>query len=233
MAKLNVRDFTEWVKDQVGNAYMWAGQGERLYDIIAMYADRNYQSESNTVKMLGFLEDKGIQDIRFYDCSGLGVTYLLANKAISCDTTAAGLYNKCEPIKDNEVTEGCWGFLKDSSGKIYHIGYVVDNDMIVHAFNQEKGVIIEKRTARKWIYARPDFAFAFDKPQKPLYDTLSVGDKVTIAESIKGYNTADNALKGKNPTVTYSKGEYYVYKKYNGAVNITRKKGTAGAWVVL
>lgn len=226
-------DFLEYVDSKVGCPYMWGGQGETLYDIIAKFAKGKDQSESNTVKMLGFMEDNGHKDTQFFDCSGLGVKWLLEHGKIKNDTTAAGLYSKCTPIKDNEVTEGCWGFLKDSSGKIYHICYVVENDMVVHAFNQEKGVIKEKRTARKWIYARPDFAFAFVEPQKPLYDTLTVGDKVTITESIKGYNTADNAIKGKNPTVTYSKGEYYVYKKHNGSVNITKKKGVPGAWVML
>jgi hypothetical protein len=105
--------------------------------------------------------------------------------------------------------------------------------MIVHAFNQEKGVIMEKRTERKWIYARPDFAFAFEKPQKPLYDTLSVGDKVTIDENIKGYNDEYSALKGGKESVIYPKGSYYVYKKSMGSVNITRNKSVPGAWVVL
>ena len=226
-------NFIEYVESKIGCPYLWGSQGETLYDIVAKYAKGKSQSEANTVKMLGFMEENnGIKDTQFFDCSGLGVKWLLEHGKIKSDTTAAGLYNKCTPIKDNEVTTGCWCFLKNSNG-IYHIGYVVENDMVVHAFNQEKGVIKERCTARKWIYARPDFAFDFEKPQKPLYDTLSVGDKVTIAESIKGYNTADNALKGKNMTVLYPKGTYYVYKKHKGAVNISKKKGSAGAWVVL
>lgn len=224
--------FLEYIESKVGCCYCWGGNGETLYDIVAKYAKGKSQSEANTVKMLGFMEDTGHKDTQFFDCSGLAVKWLLEHDKIDSDTTAAGLYRLCTPITDAEVTTGCWCFLKNSNG-IYHIGYIVENDMVVHAFNQEKGVIKEKRSARKWIYARPDFAFDFETAQKPLYDTLSVGDRVIITEDIKGYNTADNALKAKNPTVTYSKGDYYVYKKYNGAVNISKKKGSAGAWVVL
>lgn len=231
MAKLNVKEFSAWLKEQVGNAYLWGGQGETVYSLVKNLAKSKGQSEENTQKMLEYMKRYGARDIKFYDCSGLGITYLLEKKAISSDMTAAMLYQKCEPIKENEVTEGCWCFLKNNSG-IYHIGYVVDNDMVVHAFNQEKGVIMEKRNARKWIYAKPTFAFAFEIAQKPQYGTLNAGDKVTLAQSIKGYNTADNALKRINPTVTYSSGTYYVYKKYNGSVNISKKKGVAGAWVV-
>lgn len=225
-------DFLEYVESKVGCPYCWGGNGETLYDIVAKYASGKGQSDKKTVKMLGFMEDHGIKDTQFFDCSGLGVKWLLDHDKIDHDTTAAGLYRKCTPITEKELITGCWCFLKKDNG-IYHIGYLVDDNTVVHAFNQEKGVIKEKRTARKWIYARPDFAFAFTKPQKPQIDTLAVGDKVTLTESVKGYNTADNALKGKNPTVTYGKGEYYVYKIHNGSVNITKKKGSAGAWVVL
>lgn len=233
MGRLAVKEFTKWAKAQVGNAYLWGGQGESVYELVRQLAKKNGQSEEKTEKMLAYMKKMGAKDIKFFDCSGLIIKYLIENKGLAYDTTAAGLYKLCDPINDSQVEEGDWCFLKDSSGKIYHIGVVVDNDMVVHSFNQEKGIIMEKRTARRWIYARPEFAFDFSGLQKSTYDSLTVGATVTITESIKGYNTADNALKGNNPTVTYPKGAYYVYKKYNGAVNITRKKGTAGAWVVL
>lgn len=225
-------DFLEYVESKVGCPYMWGGNGETLYDIVAKYANGKSQSEANTVKMLGFMEGHGIKDSQFFDCSGLAVKWLLEHDKIDSDTTAAGLYRLCNPIEESEVTVGCWCFLKNSNG-IYHIGYVVDNNMVVHAFNQEKGVIMEKRSARKWIYARPDFAFTFEKPQYAQISTLKIGDKVTLNESIKGYNTADNAIKGKNSTVTYPAGTYYIYKVYGQAINITRNKSIAGAWVVI
>lgn len=233
MGRLSVKEFSKWLKEQVGMPYLWGGQNESLFDLIRGLAAKKEQSDKNTEKMIAFIEKKFTKDIRFFDCSGLAVSYLLERKALEYDTTASGLYRLCKPINDSQVEEGDWCFLKDSDGDIYHIGYVVDNGMVVHAYNQEKGVIMEKRTERKWIYARPDFAFSFTKTQKPQIDTLEVGDKVTLTESIKGYNTADNAIKGYNPTVTYPAGEYYVYKVYNGAVNITRIKGKPGAWVVL
>lgn len=225
-------DFLEYIESKVGCPYLWGGNGETLYDIVAKYAKGKNQSENATVKMLGFMEDNDIKDTQFFDCSGLAVKWLLEHGKINSDTTAAGLCRLCTPIKDSEVTTGCWCFLKNSNG-IYHIGYVVDNDMVIHAFNQEKGVIKEKRTARKWIYARPDFAFTFTSAQNVQISDLKIGDKVTLSKSVKGYNTADNALKGKNPTVTYPKGTYYVYKISNGVVNISRIKRVPGAWVVL
>jgi cell wall-associated NlpC family hydrolase len=232
MPKLNVKDFSAWLMEQVGNAYLWGGQGESVYDLVRKFAKSKNQSDEKTTKTLSYMKKYGSRDIKFYDCSGLAVKYLLEHKAITSDTTASGLYKKCTPISEGDVVEGCWAFLKNESG-IYHIGYVVDNDMIVHAFNQEKGVILEKRTERKWFYARPDFAFAFDTAQNAQKEPLKIGSKVTLTKSVNGYNTANNALKSKDTTVTYPVGEYYVYKFYGKAVNITKKKGVPGAWVVL
>ena len=62
---------------------------------------------------------------------------------------------------------------------------------------------------------------------------LKAGDKITTNKDYKGYNSADAAKNGDSSNVTYPAGEYYVYKVHNGAVNITKKKGVAGAWVVL
>ena len=233
MGRLSVKDFSKWLKQQVGMPYLWGGNGESLFDLIRQLAARKEQSDSHTKTMLSFIEDNFTKDIRFFDCSGLAIDYLLRNKGLAYDTTAAGLYRLCDPINDSQVVEGDWCFLKDSDGDIYHIGYVVDNDMVVHAFNQEKGVIMEKRTAKKWIYARPEFAFNFSGLQLSLYDTLKVGATVTIAEDIKGYNDEYSALKGGKESIIYPKGTYYVYKKSMGSVNISKRKGVPGAWVVL
>ena len=233
MQKAKASEFIAYIKSKVGSAYLWGGQGERLYDIIAMYADKKNQSESNTVKMLGFLEDKGIQDIQFFDCSGLGVDFLLKQGAVSCDMTANGIYKECEKISEKEARPGDMAFLVNSSGKATHIGYIVEDNIVIHALNQSKGVIEEDLTKRKWVFGRPDFCLEYDLEQKIEVSSLKPGDKITIDKKINGYNNAANAMAAVNPTVTYLAGAYYVYKVYGQAVNITKKKGVAGAWVVL
>ena len=67
-------------------------------------------------------------------------------------------------------------------------------------------------------------------------DEIVVGGTVRITSAIKVYNNASNAKKGKSELpFTYPAGTYYVYKihKATGAVNITKTKGTPGAWVIL
>lgn len=233
MPKAKASEFISYIESKVGSAYLWGGQGERLYDIVAKYAATKNQSESKTVKMLGFMEDKGIRDIQFFDCSGLGVDFFLEQGAISCDMTADEIYKKCKKIVKNEARPSDMVFLLNSSGKATHIGYLTENGIVVHALNQSVGVIREAVGKRKWVFGRPEFCLEYDLEQKIDVSTLKPGDKIIINKDINGFNTASNAMAAVNPTVTYSAGTYYVYKVYGQTVNITKKKGAPGAWVML
>lgn len=211
MGMLNRFDFTRWAKEQVGSVYLWGGQGESIYGLIKNLAAKKEQSDANTDKMLDFIKRKGIPDLHFFDCSGLSVDYLLRNKVLSYDTTAAGLYRLCDPIKENEVVEGDWAFLKDTDGDICHIGYVVDNEEVVHAFGQSDGVIQEKRSKRNWIYARPNFAFDFSDMEEKKKEDVAAKEHVvkpgdTLWRIANRYGTTVNAIvsenKAKYPNIT-------------------------------
>lgn len=232
--KVKTSEFIKWVESKVGCPYLWGGQGETLFDMVRKYCATKSQSKTATEKMVAFLKKKGVVDKEFYDCSGLGVKYLLDHGALKYDTTADGLYKKCVRISMDEVRAGDWVFFIED-GRAVHIGYMVTDSEVVHALDQTVGVIREKLSeSRGWNGAgRPEFCMIYDLPQKVDTNNLKYGDKITTTKDLKGYSNADNALKGLKPVCTYSAGTYYVYKVHNGAVNITRHKGIPGAWVVL
>lgn len=62
---------------------------------------------------------------------------------------------------------------------------------------------------------------------------LESGMKIETLKDYPVYNSADAAKKSGYTKLTYPAGDYFVYKVYNGVTNITKKKGVAGAWVVL
>lgn len=226
MPKVKVSEFVEYVKSTVGNAYLWGGQGETLVDLVESLASKKGQSKSNTDKMFSFMKSNGFKDMRFFDCSGLAVYYLLKKKAITSDMTADMLYNKCDKISKESAGIGDWVFLGTSSKKT-HIGYITGKNEVVHAYNQERGVIKEKlNSGRNWYYARPNFCIDFGS-------TSTESGKVTIDEYIKVYRTARDAELGVNSISVYAPGSYFIYKVSGKATNITKKKGTPGAWVVL
>lgn len=232
--KVKTSEFIKWVESKVGCPYLWGGQGETLFDMVRKYCATKSQSKTATEKMVAFLKKKGVVDKEFYDCSGLGVKYLLDHGALKYDTTADGLYKKCVQISMDEVRAGDWVFFIED-GRAVHIGYMVTDSEVVHALDQTVGVIREKLSDRKeWNgFGRPEFCMIYDLPQKVDTNNLKYGDKITTTKDLRGYSNADNAFRGLKPVCTYNAGTYYVYKVHNGAVNITRHKGIPGAWVVL
>ena len=237
--KAKTSEFISYIRSKIGSAYLWGGQGESVYSLIRKLAKQKKQSEESTTKMLGYLSEHGCKDIEFYDCSGLAVAYLLSVGAITADMTADGIYRKCTKINSSEARPGDMVFLLNSSGKAHHIGYIVSDNTVVHAFNQTKGVIEEHLEYRKWVYGRPEFCLEYDlinkneSRNKIDITHLKPGDKIKITSEIKGYNTADNAVGKVNPAVIYPSGDYYVYKVYAGSVNVSKTKNAPGAWVVL
>lgn len=193
-------EFVAYVNSKVGCPYLWGGQGETLYEIITKYARTKNQSDSATRDMINFM---GIKDVEFYDCSGLGVKFMLDNGLISYDTTADGLYRKCDKISAAEAVPGDFVFLLNGSGKATHIGYVVENGYVVHALDQKKGVIKEKLSARKWVYGRPNFAFEFDTAGVEYYPKYT-GTSGSIVNVMRSYGEDSSfAFRGK---VAYANG---------------------------
>lgn len=168
----------EWVKylnEQVenGSIYLWGGQGEHKDTLTDTYIKAKETSASNARRVIA-LRDKrikaGYKDFRAYDCSGLGVYELLSKGEIKSDTTAHGLYNKCTHIKKTELTVGDFVFRKDSSGHVYHVGYVVTDNKIIHAKGRNVGVVLEtlnKNGTSYWnAYGRSEWVEEY----KPYYD---------------------------------------------------------------
>lgn len=63
------------------------------------------------------------------------------------------------------------------------------------------------------------------QPSKPS------AEKYTLVVDCKTYMNADNAKSRTDSVGKYKAGSYYVYKKANGMINISKNKGEAGAWI--
>lgn len=62
-------------------------------------------------------------------------------------------------------------------------------------------------------------------------NVASANGTYNLTQNVKVYTNAQNAAKQKNSTKTYKSGTYYIYKEYNGMINISRTKGKPGAWI--
>ena len=142
--------------------YLWSGQGERL---TALSEDKIRRMEQSTdyanraIKM--WKARKGIDGARAFDCSGLLCWLMEVVGAVKkgFDTTADGLLGHCKKISRNELRAGDWVFKKDSKGKAYHVGVVVDDALnVVEAAGRDFGVVKRPISANGWNgYGRPSF----------------------------------------------------------------------------
>ena len=144
---ISYKEYEEYMLGQVrnGSIYLWGGQGETLPMLTDAYINRRESSASNAKRVIA-LRDKRkdkYPDLRAYDCSGLGVALLMKEGEIARDRTAHGLYLDCKKITRAELKPGDFVFRMDSSGHVYHIGYVVDELKVVHAKGRDVGVVLE------------------------------------------------------------------------------------------
>lgn len=62
-------------------------------------------------------------------------------------------------------------------------------------------------------------------------NTSASGSNYVLNNSVKVYVDAQSAKTGVGAKATYASGTYYIYKSYNGMINISRVQGQPGAWI--
>ena len=172
--------FILYLLDMVGKSlYVWGAQGESIKSIFIAWA-KKMETSDNNVKRITKLLDKLIKDdIYTYDCSGLGVNWLLQNKLIKSDMSANGMYNICTPITKSQLKKGDWVFIRNAAGVKTHIGYIVDDNLsVVECAGRDHGTI-----KRPLSQGSPNGAWTdYGRPESIFPELKSVKDENKIAE---------------------------------------------------
>lgn len=137
-------EFITYLHNQVGQPYLWGGQHTRLTpsNYIAVI-DAHESDPTNAANVKAFCRRKfndGATELFAYDCSGLGIYFWYNIKNLFANTNADGMmrrtYLSTEPPK-----RGWWLFNTDSSGRAYHVGYMINDTDIIQAYGRTVGVI--------------------------------------------------------------------------------------------
>ncbi|MDO4564721.1 MAG: NlpC/P60 family protein, partial [Clostridia bacterium] len=161
MAHLN--KFIAYLHEQVSNhsIYVWGAQGQQGAAVTEAWIKRRETSTANANRAIKYWKkqvEAGYGDIlRAFDCSGLGVYFLLENGLIKFDINANGIMGKCKKIAKADLRIGDFVFKTNSSGRATHIGYVADNELnIIEAKGRDYGVT--KSALKGWnVYGRPPY----------------------------------------------------------------------------
>lgn len=160
-----LQTFINYLLEQWRNhsIYVWGAQGDSGSTITEAWIRKMENSTENADRAIAYWKKQcnaGYRDkLRAFDCSGLGVYFLLNNKLINSDMTADGLKKKCKTIAKSELRVGDFVFKVNTSGKATHIGYVVDNILnVVEARGRDVGVVKAPLSDGGWnAYGRPLF----------------------------------------------------------------------------
>lgn len=152
-----LKEFIDYLEKQLGSIYVLGAQGQEVIsnDWIKYrehYVKSNYE---RAIKLWDKKKAEGFTNIKAYDCSGLGMKFLLDNKLFPSDLNARGMYSKCAKIKKEDVKRGDWVFRYDL--RIHHIGYVVDDLNVIESRGRDYGVVKRPLSEGNWNrYGRPE-----------------------------------------------------------------------------
>ena len=203
-----------------GAIYLWGADLEVLTEDLLNKLKKTYGTSNYTRVSLEL--DGGKLGA---DCSGMLTP--ICGKNI----TAHAHYTSCKTkgaIAKMPKDKLCLIFRKENE-KIVHVGVYMGDGTLIEMWN---GCEHRKFIDSQWTYYGIPNWIKYS-PINIDKDKLKVNDSVKLTEKLSGYDTAMDAINKKNQKTTLTPGTYYVYKIYNNSVNLTKKKGTAGSWVVL
>ena len=142
--------------------YVWSGQGEDLTKLTENKIRAMETTKSNANKAIALWKQrKGIAGARAFDCSGLGIYLLQCVGALpnGFDTTANGLKGMCKKLIKSQLKKGDFVFKTYPSGKAYHVGYIVNDNLdVVEAQGRAYGVVERSFSEGGWNwFGRPSF----------------------------------------------------------------------------
>ena len=153
-----VNAFIEYLKEQVGEPYLWGGQHTKLTPenyirvIEKKEAGRGGYKDGTSYAQaaIDFCRrkfDEGATVLYAYDCSGLGC-YWLCNLThlYKCDVNANTMMGRCM-LKDEPPKRGWWVF-RLSGQRASHIGYMIDDEYLIEAKGRKYGVVKTKFRAK-------------------------------------------------------------------------------------
>ena len=155
-----VIEFIEYLKEQVGQPYLWGGQHTRLTPenyvrvIERKEAGRGGYPDGTSYAqaVIDFCQkkfDEGATVLYAYDCSGLGCYWLEdLTHLYKCDVNANTMMGRCV-LRTEPPKKGWWVFRLDGK-RAGHIGYMIDDKYLIEAKGRKYGVVKTRFREKDW-----------------------------------------------------------------------------------
>lgn len=238
---VTIKDFIEYLESHIGDAYVWGAQGQCISDMAdpEEWIRRKETSATNANRAIAFVDKATKRPLYAFDCSGLGMYYIQNLNKITGDMSSNTMYGKCDKLSKSELRKGDWVFRKNTGGKVYHVGYVVNDALdVIESMGRDVGVVKRSLNASGSSYwnafGRPSFIFeqSTSSAYEP-YEVSKIGiskDETIYVRKTPSILTANSNLvvkisnaEGKSFTLLGENGSYY-YAQYSGYKGYVRKQ---------
>lgn len=215
MAKIKVEfsEFKSYLISMLGMMYVLGAQGHKfvsLLDRLCAMEKNNPDLIQNVLTLLKKKIDAGvdINTLLAFDCSGLGMCWLMKNNIFKYDMNAKDMYNSIPQKVSSLDSVRAGDFVFTES--LGHVGYAIGDDSVIEARGTSYGVVLTDLYKREWTkIARPDWWIDVEKPvlRRELYltDPLMKGDDVEDCQKLlieKKYNPGKvDGVFGKNTEI--------------------------------
>ena len=201
MAKVKVEfsEFKSYLISNLGMMYVLGAQGHKFVDLLDRLCAMEKKDIDLVNNVLTLLEKKlkagvDINTLLAFDCSGLGMKWLIDNGIFKYDMTAKDMYNSIPQKVSSLDSVRAGDFVFTES--LGHVGYAIGDDSVIEARGTSYGVVLTDLYKREWTkIARPDWWIDVEKPvlRRELYltDPLMKGDDVEDCQKLlieKKYN---------------------------------------------
>ena len=189
-------EFIAYLEKEVANhsIYVIGGQGQYGKDVTEKWIRyREQESQRNADRAVAFWKKQcaaGYGDVLgAFDCSGLGMYWIIKNGIYPSDLNANGMRSLCEVITREEVKRGDWLF-EMNDNRATHIGYAISDKQAIECRGRDYGVCVTDINSRKWNYYGRPKAFKNEienEVEEMIYDVAvkkgDKGDKVTALQN--------------------------------------------------
>lgn len=205
MAKVTAKfsEFKSYLIAMLGMMYVLGAQGEKIVELLHKLCAMEQNDPKLIQNVLTLLQKKldagiDINTILAFDCSGLGMKWLMSKGVYKSDLRAKDMYNSIpNKIERLELVRAGDMVFTESLG---HVGYAIDENTVIEAKGTAEGVVMTNLYKREWTKAaRPDWWI--DLNEKPvlrrelkLTDPCMRGQDVKTAQALlteKGYNPGE------------------------------------------
>lgn len=196
-----LQEFIDYLKDQVGQPYVWGGQHTKLTPENYVVVINRREAGTGGYKggptyaeaVIDFCKkkfDQGATVLYAYDCSGLGCYWLYNLKHLyKIDVNANTMMLRCD-LKTEDPKKGWWVF-RLSGKRASHIGYMIDDEYLIEAKGRKYGVVRTKFKSKDWSCWGIPKVFKSDIEADFESGNIEIHDKHegAILEPIKGLQT--------------------------------------------